>query len=116
MSNFNVSKLRQQLIDYKVSLMFAEEPVLNKVITFCNMFEAIEQSCSHPEMMMPQLQLHRTVEHFKELYFPSLVTRTIKIRVEVPIIEGMARVEQIKNYTKKKLKIFNDVKEVIISV
>jgi len=56
------------------------------------------------------------IRRIEEVFFPSLMTRTIKIKVEVPVADGLARVEQIKNYTKKKLKIFDDVKEVIISV
>ena len=78
------------------------------------MFEAMEASCkNHDVGMVVQLQLHRIIEHFKDLYFPTHVIKTIKVNVKVRVDEGLARVYQIKNaieqYTKSH---YNDVEEV----
>ena len=54
------------------------------------------------------------IKCIEEDYFPSLVTKTITVKVEVPLKGGLARVTQIKNYTKSMLKIFSDVKEVTV--
>lgn len=115
MSSLNISKLRQRLINYKTSLATEDNTkFIEDAITLCNLFEALEQSCRYHDVgMVPQLQLHRTIEHFKGLYFPTYVSRTIGVKVKVRLDEGLARVYQIKNaietFTKDK---FSDVEEV----
>jgi len=85
-------------------------------IKVLRMHRRLRNACRNYDMgQVTKLQITRILDGIEEEFFPSLMTKTIKIKLEVPTEEGLARVEQIKNYTQKKLKIFNDVKEVIIS-
>lgn len=55
-----------------------------------------------------------TVREAEEKFFPSLVTKTLSVKVKVPLKGGLARVTQIKKLIEKSVRGWQDVGEVTI--
>lgn len=107
MSSFNVSKLRQKLINFQTGVAPDDSiNFINDAITLCNMFESIDEGCRYYDIgEVTKLQLNRIIEHAKEMYFPAHEAKTIMVKAKgttrriqcvVDTIECIKGVEEVK--------------------